>query len=180
MINKTLIKALEAYLLEFQVQDIDVSVSYIHQPMKRAKQSPKMTNESMAKMDYKMPTPASIQLDDFIETNKKPPFQTVLFHYIDLSDLSDSGVYKKAFIDRRLFSKIRSNEAYHPKKTTIISLGLALELPLKDLQDLLKSAGYILNRSDTFDLIIHFCIEESIYNILDVNSLLDHFDQNLL
>lgn len=126
----------------------------------------------------KMSIPIDIQnneLEDFIENNRKPTFNQVLFSFIDKKGVSDSVIYKRAEIDRRHFSKIRSNTDYRPGKNTAIALALALELNKKEADKLLISAGYSLSDSDTFDLIIQFCLEKRIYDIQDVNQSLDYF-----
>ena len=115
------------------------------------------------------------ELEDFIKINRKPTLQQVLFSYIDRTGLSDPEVYKKAGIDRKHFSKIRSNSNYRPKKNTIIALALALELNRKETDELLSPAGYSLSDSDTCDLVVQFCLEKKIYNIHDVNQALDFF-----
>lgn len=111
-------------------------------------------------------------IDNFIEEkmdNNK--FQTLLFDYIDSRNLKDSDVYNKVNMDRRLFSKLR-NKDYHPSKETIILLGLALELTDAELEDLLLSASYSLPKNNYFDLIIRFCFENKIYNVMEVNEFL--------
>jgi hypothetical protein len=117
----------------------------------------------------------SLELEDFIKKNRKPTFSHVLFKYIDKKGTSDSAIYKKAGIDRRHFSKIRSNTDYKPGKNTAIALALALELSKKETDRLLSAAGYSLSDGDTFDLVIQFCIEKKIYAIQDVNEALDYF-----
>jgi len=115
------------------------------------------------------------ELEDFIEGNRKPAFSETLMKFIDKSGLSDSQVYKKAGIDRRHFSKIRSNAEYKPGKNTVISLALALELDQNETKELLSSAGYSLSKSDLSDLIILFFIERRIYKIDDINYALEYF-----
>ena len=111
-------------------------------------------------------------LDNFIEEKMDDnKFQTLLFDYIDSRNLKDSDVYNKVNMDRRLFSKLR-NKDYHPSKETIILLGLALELTDAELEDLLLSASYSLPRNNYFDLIIRFCFENKIYNVIEVNEFL--------
>jgi len=100
--------------------------------------------------------------------------ETIL-NYIDRAETKDSVIYRKARIDRRHFSKIRSNPDYHPSKNTAIALALALGLNIKDTEGLIGSAGYSLSDSETFDLIIKFCINKKIFNIDDVNQALDYF-----
>ena len=107
-------------------------------------------------------------------------FQKLLFEYIDNKGLKDSDVYNKANIDRRLFSKIRSDENYHPSKETVIALASSLELSVDELEKLLESASYSLPKNNKFDLIIRFCFLEKIYNVIDINNLLDEHKCHLL
>lgn len=115
------------------------------------------------------------QIKDFIKNKQKPKFNEILFNFIDERGRTDSEVYKKAGIDRRHFSKIRSNADYCIGKNSAIALALALELNKKETEELLGAAGYTLSDSDIFDLVIQFCIEKKIYNIDDVNEVLDYF-----
>lgn len=117
----------------------------------------------------------TIEIEDFIKNNRKPTLQNVLFRFIDSLGKSDSDIYKKAGLDRKHFSKIRSNPNYRPRKNTIIALGLALELKEKEMDELLTSAGYSLSDSETFDLVIKFCIKKNIFDIDLVNQALDYF-----
>lgn len=123
------------------------------------------------------PSYSFANISDFIERNKKDDtFQTLLFKYIDDRGLKDSEVYNKVNIDRRLFSKIRSDINYHPSKETIILLGIALELNEQEIEELLTSASYSLPMNTTYDLIIRFCFKEKIYNLNTINEFL--FDHN--
>lgn len=107
-------------------------------------------------------------------------FSTYLLHLIDMSGQTDAQVYKKANIDRRLFSKIRSNPDYQPKKTTALALALALELNLDDTRDLLQRAGYALSPASQFDLIVSYYIERGVYNVFKINEALFFYNQQLL
>jgi hypothetical protein len=118
----------------------------------------------------------SNEIEDFIKIKRKPSLNQVLFGFIDKKGSSDSEIYKKAGIDRRHFSKIRSNLNYRPSKSTTLALAFALELNREEIKDLLDSAGYSLSDSDTSDLIIQFCLEKRIYDIHYVNQALDHFN----
>lgn len=118
---------------------------------------------------------ANYELENFIEGNKKPSFSRTLLKFIDRKGLSDSQVYRKAGIDRRHFSKIRSNDDYKPTKNTVVSLALALELNTDETDELLASAGYSLSRSELSDLVVLFCIKKKIYHIEDVNAALEYF-----
>lgn len=116
-----------------------------------------------------------IELEDYLSNNRKPTFSQVLFSFIDKKGTIDSDVYKKAGIDRRHFSKIRSNPNYQPSKSTVLSLALALKLSKKETVKLLTSAGYSFSDSDTFDLVIKFFLERGIYDMNQINLALDHF-----
>lgn len=107
-------------------------------------------------------------------------FQESLLRMIDQRGLTDTQVYKRANMDRRLFSKIRSNPNYNPKRQTAISLGLALELNMDEMRDLLGKAGIALSPSSKFDLIISYCIQNRIYDIIRINAILFDYDQPLL
>ena len=115
------------------------------------------------------------EMTDYIKNKKRPSFCKVLLDHIDKAGVNDSEIYKKAGIDRRHFSKIRSNPNYHPRKNTTIALALALELDQKEAEKLMQAAGYTLSESETFDLVITFCIDRKIYDINDVNQALDYF-----
>ena len=109
------------------------------------------------------------ELINFIETKRKPSLQQVLFTFIDQTGKTDAEIYTRASIDRKLFSKIRTNPSYHPSKRTILALGLALELNHTDMDVLLHAAGYSLSDSETSDLVIQFFLEKNIYDIELIN-----------
>ena len=104
----------------------------------------------------------------------------MLFRMIDSKGLTDPEVYKKANLDRKLFSKIRSNKNYNPTKKTAIAFAIALGLNLDETTDLLRRAGLSLSPSNHFDIIVKYCIEHGITNIHEVNCILFEFDQMLL
>ena len=106
-------------------------------------------------------------------------FQTMLFKLIDERNLKDSDVYNKVHIDRRLFSKIRNDNNYHPSKETIILLVLSLELSEHEIEELLDSASYSLPKNNYYDLIIRFCFINKIYKLTKVNSLLEEYNCKL-
>jgi hypothetical protein len=114
------------------------------------------------------------ELDEFIKINRKPSFAQVLFSFIDKKGKKDSDIYKKAGIDRRHFSKIRSNPDYRLGKNTAIALAIALQLNKNETDQLLSAAGFSLSDSDAFDLAIQFCLEKKIYDIDHVNQALEY------
>jgi len=107
-------------------------------------------------------------------------FSATLMKYIDDKGINPVDVYKKANIDRRLFSKIRNEQRYIPSKRTAIALAIALELSLDETRDLLKRAGFSLSRSLLFDVIIEYFIMKGIYDIYEINDVLFSYDLPVL
>lgn len=107
-------------------------------------------------------------------------FAKRLHRLIKNRHLTDADVYKKAQLDRRLFSKIRNDKDYHPSKQTVILIALALELDIDETLDLLERAGYYLSYSIKEDVVIRYFIEHKIYNIFTINEALDYFHLPLL
>ena len=118
-------------------------------------------------------------LDDLMN-HVAETWQESLFRLIDEKGYTDTEVYKRANVDRKLFSKIRSNASYQPKKITAVAFALALRLNLDETKDLLGRAGYALSPSSRFDLIVEYFIEQEVYDTYTINLALFEHKQPLL
>lgn len=140
---------------------------------------PMMAPRLMGRRDTAAFPSAGSSLEERLKHMDKT-FQQYLFMLIDRRGLSDPEVYKKANIDRKHFSKIRSNIEYKPSKKTALALAVALELSLDETKDLLARAGLALSPSIVSDRIIEYCIESGNYDIYEINCILFKYDQPTL
>ena len=136
-------------------------------------------SENVTKSGKKLGSDNKVTLDQLMN-DIGDSFQDKLFSYIDESGMTDVEVYKKANIDRKLFSKIRNNPMYHPRKQTVLALAIALQLNIEQTVDLLTSAEYALSPGSKGDLIVKYFIEHEIFDIMTINFALDEYGQPIL
>lgn len=173
-VGKELLGAVESYIDENYIDD------HSEKRRKLLAVEYKALNEAMAPpFSQAAPGTASKGLDALVEELDEP-FNTTLLRLIDAKGKTDVEVYKRANIDRKLFSKIRTGKGYMPGKRTILALAVALELTLDETDDLLERAGYALSHSQKFDVIVEFFIVNGKYDIYEINEVLFKYDQPLL
>ena len=126
-----------------------------------------------------MPCGAPCDLEKLLD-DTDAGFSETLLKLIDRTGKKDSDIYKKANVDRKLFSKIRNNPDYKPSKATAIAFAIALELSLDETRDFIARAGFALSHSSKFDIIIEYFISNGNYDMFEINETLFAFDQNLL
>ena len=147
-------------------------------PMAKCIQAP-MCADAMIPRKREPSSAAGKSLREYMKHMDKP-FAHKLFDLIDESGMTDVECYKKANVDKRTFSKIKSNKDYKPSKQTVIAFAISLQLDMDTTQELLATAGFTLSRSNVFDKIIRYFIHNGNYDIFEINEALFEFDQQLL
>lgn len=137
--------------------------------------------EARPKYSIQAPAPAfsGRQLRDLLSLREES-FSDMVLRLIREKDMKEVEVYKSANLDRKLFSKLRSNADYQPSKNTALALAVGLRLNVDETRDLLGKAGFALSRSSKQDIIVEYFLREQIYDIMTINEALFDFDQHLL
>ncbi len=137
-----------------------------------------------AERSYRMPRldlvecrPSFEEDIDYLISRREESFSKRLLRMMQEKGLDEAETYKKAFVDRRHFSKIKNDTDYKPTKKTVLAFAIAMELSVDDTKDLLNSAGFSLSNSSKFDLIVQYFLQHEIYDMFEINDVLYHFDQ---
>ena len=159
----------------YQIDTDEIAAAKCIQPP----QAPMCADACIAPRKKETSSVAGKTLHEYLK-QRDQSFQEMLFDLIDRSGMTDVECYKKANVDKRIFSKIKGNKDYRPSKQTAIAFAISLQLDLDETQALLATVGFTLSRSTVFDKIIRYFIQTQNYDVFEINEALFEFDQNLL
>ncbi len=174
-------KAVEELPLEKDTEDMsDVETDKLYSPQKLEAPDSEFDLSTAKRKKVTQPMTEVIvenrNLDDLM-SQMDETFSQRLLRMIKERGMTESEAYKKAYVDRRHFSKIKKDEYYSPNKKTVLAFAIALELNLDETKDLLRSAGYALSRSSKFDIIIVYFLQNKVYDMFEIDEVLYEYGQ---
>ena len=178
-VSEKLLGEIESYIDEHYVEEHRIRRRDLLDVEREALSDDAIINYNAPMPSMAAPAAAGTGIDELVG-NLDEPFGKTLLRLIDTKGKTDVEVYKRANIDRKLFSKIRTGKGYMPGKRTILALAIALELTLDETDDLLERAGFALSRSQKFDVIVEYFIVSGRFDIFEINEVLFKYDQPLL
>ncbi len=181
-LSEKLVGSIDAFLDEHQVRELEHTEYSEGKDLAayRRRRAVQQITDSARMVQTNLPEQSSGKPLEQILRSAGDTFQQRLFKLIDASGMDDVTVYKRANIDRKLFSRIRCKPDYKPNKKTAVAFAVALKLCLPEMLDLLACAGIAFSPSDPFDLIITYCVQNHIYDIFEINAVLFRYGQPLL
>lgn len=185
-LSEKLFKSVSSYIDENYVQD-KIQTAFASHRQLREPLRPLVREIYPAQVSDEC-VPMPYEISQLIETDKlgdllehlDAGFSETLLQLIDRTGKKDSEIYKKANIDRKLFSKIRNNKDYKPSKATALAFAFALELDIYETKDFIGRAGFALSHSSKFDVIVEYFLVNKNYNVFELNEVLFAFDQPLI
>ena len=185
VLSEKLVSGIDAFLEEHEVEALEEEEYRADYAAERRRERIRYGNAELlsSRTAYETGLPQGMPdkatLEEFLN-KEEDSFRERLFRLIDEKGLSDPEVYTRACIDRKVFSKIRCNPDYQPKKSTAFALAIALELNKQEMLDLLSRAGLTFSPSNTTDLIIEYFVTHHNYNVQQIDAALFHYDQPTL
>lgn len=182
VLSEQLVGSIDAFLDEHQIQMLEreeYECGKDYEIARRRREAQQYHAGNMPS-DGATSSPVPVKPLDQILKDSGDTFQQRLFKLIDASGMDDITVYKKANIDRKVFSSIKCKPNYKPSKKTAVAFAIALRLDLQTMTDLLQCAGIAFSPSDPFDLIISYCSQNGIYDIFEINAILFKYGQPIL
>jgi len=145
-------------------------------------------NKSLGNLVQHMHQPSGSSFRDINDTlsrfikkeRKSETFSAMLERMRKEKEMTAAQLYNGAWIKKQLYSKIMGERNYHPSKNTVIAFGMSLRLNREGMDELLKSAGYMLSNSSIADLVILFSLDQGLHDLHDINALLLSMDQKVL
>ena len=176
--SEKLFTGITSYIDDLYVELCECEESLLVEECSRAPEPRKQRRRMMPSEAVVERAMAKKSIDDFIHLDEG--FAVKLLKLIDAKGMTDVACYKKANVSKQTWYKIMNEKGYKPNKKTVISFAVALELTVGETQELLESVGFILSNSSLFDVIIRYCIENAIYDVLEIDSVLFRYDQETL